>query len=336
MKLLRFSLGLAFILTHAALADVQVLFQNNVFTPPRLVTFGSPLGNLTGTGVRNGVFGNASYVAQLFQVIGTKEIPIGPRVNFRAAATSSPGTWSGAIRTIPGASPGEIVYLRVKAWDASAESFECAYGRDLLAGASVVFAYQEPIVVSQPVDLYMANFRGFEIGVPLTPCRYGWPFHDLSTSENSPVALPHFWFPPEYWFSAFWLAASEANQRSGTKRGEVALVGGAITYTPNSNSYGEEAFFGFCCDLPVRVSTVTIEPSPMRPYLAVTAGEGSVQHHLVLRGLAPRRYRVEQSENLSAWEPVGEFTASFSEVPVQDLSLASTAARFYRAVELGN
>jgi hypothetical protein len=55
---------------------------------------------------------------------------------------------------------------------------------------------------------------------------------------------------------------------------------------------------------------------------------------LVLRGLAPKRYRVEQSSDLGTWTPLGEFTANYSEVPVQDLALADATARFYRAVEL--
>jgi hypothetical protein len=68
--------------------------------------------------------------------------------------------------------------------------------------------------------------------------------------------------------------------------------------------------------------------------LDVATKGSNTAHLLVLRGLAPKRYRVEQSSDLGTWTPLGEFTANYSEVPVQDLALADATARFYQAVEL--
>ena len=146
-------------------ADSAVTFQNNVFTPSRLVTFGSGFSSaLQGTGVRNGVAGTASYVAQLFTVVGGVETAVGATANFRAATTTSPGTWSGASRTLTGIAPGTAVSLVVKAWDSAAASYDAAKaGNGLGFGKSAVFSYTQPDPVLLPSDTYMTGFAGFAI-----------------------------------------------------------------------------------------------------------------------------------------------------------------------------
>jgi hypothetical protein len=145
-------------------ADSAVTFQNNVFTPSRLVTFDSTFGALSGSGVRNGVAGTASYVAQLFTVVGGVETAVGATANFRAASTSSPGTWSGASRTLTGVAPATAVNLVVKVWDNSVASYEAASaGQNLGFGKSAVFSYTQPDPVLLPSDTWMSNFAGFSI-----------------------------------------------------------------------------------------------------------------------------------------------------------------------------
>lgn len=143
-------------------ADSAVTFQNNVFTPSRLVTFDSTFGALSGSGVRNGVDGTANYVAQLF-IAGT-DTAVGAIANFRAATTSSPGTWSGAGRTLAGIAPGTAVNLVVKVWDNSVGSYDLAAAAEQVGyGKSAVFSYTQPDPVLLPSDTYMTGFAGFSV-----------------------------------------------------------------------------------------------------------------------------------------------------------------------------
>ncbi len=331
----------------AALADITVIFQNNVFTPSRLVTFGS--GNLAGTGVRNGVSGDASYVAQLIRLIDGGEIPIGGLANFRAATTTQPGTWSGANRTITGVNPGETVMLKVKVWDKSAATYDQARDTGLMVGQSAPFAYSQPVVVALPSDTYMWNFLGFSIS---NDCFYT-PEWVLTTPHGSQI--PEFpenglgTVPEAESFRSPWPGAVPREDWYGMLRqlvpplaatwgGALVETNGGLFYRHAPNSYGYVGFSfsrDHCGRLwPFTYLGFTVLPSPRRPYLAVVNDTPPNSRKLVLRGLAPKRYRVEQSENLSAWEPVGEFTANFSEVPVQDLSPLSATARFFRAVDV--
>lgn len=156
-------------------ADSAVTFQNNVFTPSRLVTFDAKFNittpGLGGTGVRNGVDGTANYVAQLFMVgAGGVETAVGAVANFRAATTTQPGTWSGASRTLAGVTPGTAVNLVVKVWDNSVASYELASVADRVGyGKSAVFSYTQPDPVLLPSDTYMTGFQGFSITQNVVP-----------------------------------------------------------------------------------------------------------------------------------------------------------------------
>jgi hypothetical protein len=83
-------------------ADQTISFNNNNLGSPRLVTFAPEVGALAGSGVRYGVADGASFVAQLFRVVGGTEIAIGATANFRAATIASPRTWSGGTRIAVG------------------------------------------------------------------------------------------------------------------------------------------------------------------------------------------------------------------------------------------
>lgn len=146
-------------------ADQTISFNNNNLGSPRLVTFDSTTGALAGTGVRNGVFDGASYVAQLFRLLPDgSEVAIGARANFRASTTTQPGTWSGGTRTVTGVERGTLLVLKVKVWDNSVASYEASCGPGLLRGESVPFLFQDPL--NNPpgaTDNFMFNFQGFAI-----------------------------------------------------------------------------------------------------------------------------------------------------------------------------
>lgn len=153
-------------------ADSAVTFQNNVFTPSRLVTFDNKFAaGISGSGVRNGVDGTANYVAQLFMVgAGGVETAVGAVANFRAATTTQPGTWSGASRTLTGVTPGTAVNLVVKVWDNSVASYELASTAiEVGYGKSAVFSYTQPDPVLLPSDTYMTGFAGFSITQNVVP-----------------------------------------------------------------------------------------------------------------------------------------------------------------------
>jgi hypothetical protein len=146
-------------------ANQAISFNNNNLGSPRLVTFCSTFGNLRGSGVRNGVADGASFVAQLFHVVGGTEIAIGATANFRAATTTSPGTWSGGTRTAVGVPQGTPMNLKVKAWDAAFPTYEAAWAAGKAVGQSATFSFQD--VMSDPpgaADNFMVNFQGFAIG----------------------------------------------------------------------------------------------------------------------------------------------------------------------------
>ena len=149
----------------AVQADQAINFNNNNLGTPRLVTFGSTFGALSGSGVVNNAAGNAaSYVAQLFVVNGTTATAIGATANFRVATTASPGTWSGGTRTLVGATQGAELNLQVRAWDNAFSSYEAALAAGKGAGQSAIFTFKDAL--SNPpgaADNLMVNFQGFQI-----------------------------------------------------------------------------------------------------------------------------------------------------------------------------
>lgn len=155
----------------AVQAQQTISFQNNNQGTPRLVTWGSSFGALAGQGVKNGTADGASYVAQLFIKAGDGSLTaVGATANFRAATTSSPGTWSGGTRTTTVAL-GTDLNLVVRAWDVSAGSYDAAkaaFGKGY--GESAVFAFKDAL--SSPpgaADNFMVNFQGFSLTQNIIP-----------------------------------------------------------------------------------------------------------------------------------------------------------------------
>jgi hypothetical protein len=141
--------------------------------------------------------------------------------------------------------------------------------------------------------------------------------------------------PREDWYA---LLRSVVAPRAAELGGALVEFDGRLYYRHAPNTYGSVEFWKFVwlCDIPVGlpILSFTVLPSPKRPYLALNPADATKPGQLVLRGLAPKRYRVEKSADLSAWQPVGEFVANYSEVPVQALAPNATEVQFFRAVEL--
>jgi hypothetical protein len=289
---------------------------------------------------------HSAWIAQLFRVINTNgsliRVPIGDAANFRAPGTVQPGTWLGGTRIIPGVAPGEVVRLQVRVWEKSYASFEVPRSCGYPTGESPIFDYvYSPSIPEQPSDKEMKNFQGFVVTQPLSPCYLGNPSppppHLIPCNENEERAIAP---PSDFTYGqAIWIMGviegSQTNRLVGSALGQVAIKGETMVYRPNPFAYGvEDVWGGFCCGRSLVYARFEIAPSPRRPYLDVATKGSNTAHLLVLRGLAPKRYRVEQSSDLGTWTPLGEFTANYSEVPVQDLALADATARFYQAVEL--
>ena len=337
--------GLLCLLT-GSFADVPVFFDNRVFGTARLVTISVPFGvNQGPLPLRNGIpeF-HSEWIAQLFRVINTNgsliRVPIGDAANFRAPTTGLPGTWSGGTRIIPGVAPGEVVQLQIRVWDKRYASFDVPRSCGYPTGESPIFDYvYAPSAPEQPSDKEMKNFEGFVVTQPLSPCYLvnpsPPPLHLIPCNENEEATVvPPSNFTYGSWF--MWVVeGSLANRQTGSALGELANKGENMVYRPDPFTYGVEDVWGtFCCGNSAVYARFEIAPSHRRPYLDVVAESSNTAHSLVLRGLAPKRYRVDQSDDLVAWTPVGEFTANYSEVPVHDLALADAKSRFYRAVEL--
>lgn len=340
---------LATLAVQAAAEDQTVSFNNNNLGRPELVTFGSEFGALAGSGVRNGVADGASFVAQLNLVAadGTL-VPAGATANFRASTTALPGTWSGGTRKLPGVSPGTAVSLKVRVWDSGYPSFEAAAAANKGTGESAVFAFQDPLN-NPPVasDFFMTNFRGFSINKQPCPLTPSW-FFTTPSADGGRVYENELWdipdgtirdqpVPRDNWYA---FLRSVVPPQADALGGTLVELDSRLFYRHAPNSYGYVNFVitGLHCDTPfvvqMAILSYTVLPSPKRPCLALNPGSASTPAELVLRGLAPKRYRVEKSADLSAWQPVGEFVANYSEVPVQALAPNATEVQFFRAVEL--
>lgn len=146
-------------------ADQTFSFNNNNLGTPRLVTWDSTFGALSGQGIKNGTADGASYVAQLFIKNGDTLTPVGATANFRGATTTSPGTWSGGTRTATGVEQGTALNLVVRVWDNSVANYDAAKAAfNKGYGESAAFAFKDPL--SSPpgaTDNFLVNFQGFSI-----------------------------------------------------------------------------------------------------------------------------------------------------------------------------
>lgn len=309
-----------------------------------LVTFGSTFGGtlppgsreagklVAGSGVQNGVDG--TYVAQLYRVDRTSgnETSVGAAANFRSLNTVVPGTWSGFSAVIPGALPGEVVWLRVKAWDKAAGSYEGAVQSFGFAyGQSAVFSYSQPATITDPSDTWPINFKGFAIKHNLATPFGPWsinvptvsvienesvPVPDATLANGEPVSREQWYWALELWF--WWSGV--------VNRDRLSEVDGRLLYYPPSHTYGLLSYADDSINL-----TFEVRPSARRPYMAVV--QDPFIWRVALRGLEGRRYRVERSTDLAKWDRVGEFTANSTEVTAEAVS-ATSLTTYFRAVDV--
>ncbi|MCI0748732.1 MAG: PEP-CTERM sorting domain-containing protein [Verrucomicrobia subdivision 3 bacterium] len=139
----------------SALAQGTVTFVNSgnfPTTADRLVYFDP------GTGVAVPLVGT-NFVAQLFfgDSATSLQAHTAAPSRFRVPTTLSPGTWSGATRTLTGFGTGSTVVMQVRVWDENNPS---------IVANSATFNYTVPAPGSPAQQFLMDNFRMFTYVVP--------------------------------------------------------------------------------------------------------------------------------------------------------------------------
>ena len=132
--------------------DAEVNFANNVFTPPRLVTYANGV-PVTGT--------NFS-AALLYGTSASSLTPHPMPARFRVATTTQPGTWSGGIRTLTGIPniPGTVVWMQVGVYDNTQfASYSAALAGGGVLVTSRVVPFTGPTPPLGPTSLDMVNFQ---------------------------------------------------------------------------------------------------------------------------------------------------------------------------------
>ncbi len=292
---LLFALGLL-LSPLAWAADSTVSFNNNNLGTPRLVTFDWSWGDLSGTGVRNGVADGRNFTAQL--VFADSGVEIGAPANFRASTTASPGTWSGGTRTMVGVPRGTPVMLQVLVKDA-------ATGFTL--GSSAPFRFVDQM--SNPpgaADNFMLEFQGFSInrtgggGSVVVPPSVSCPPNSgpvtIKVVEGDVAAMPLAADPVT--------AELVRNAPASLELGAWSGVYPAMTFKARMGIYGRQSFqtgyhlaaTTYCAQDII----LDVAPNPERygPRLRLTPGSPNL---VSLLGLTNRTYRVEISKDLKAW-----------------------------------
>jgi hypothetical protein len=142
----------------SAFAQGTVSFNNNsafTTTADRLVRdlAGAPL---VGT----------NWVAQLYSGADANSLTAltDPVVRFRVPTTTSPGTWSGATRALPGFTSGQTATLQVRVWDGNLfANYAAAVAGGGIYGLSTPFTYTVPAAGSPPAAFFMEGLRGFTL-----------------------------------------------------------------------------------------------------------------------------------------------------------------------------
>jgi hypothetical protein len=155
MKWLRWLLLAGAVTSYAQ--DAQVNFNNNVFTPPRLVTYASTGAPVSGT--------NLSAVL-LYGTSATSLAPHPMPARFRVPTNTQPGAWNGGLRTLIGIpnTPGTQVLMQVAVYNnVQFASYAAALAGGGILGASQVFLHTVPTPPLGPASLDMVNFSAFTI-----------------------------------------------------------------------------------------------------------------------------------------------------------------------------
>lgn len=137
--------------------DAEVNFNNNVYTPQRLVTY---------QGTSTGVTGTNLSAVLLYGAVGGSLAPHSSPARFRVTTTAQPGTWNGGTRTLTGIAntPGTQVSMRVAVYDnVRFASYAAALAGGGILGQSAIFTYTVPTPPLGPTSLDIVNFGSFTI-----------------------------------------------------------------------------------------------------------------------------------------------------------------------------
>jgi len=295
-----------------------VEFNNNVdFRTPgdRLVRWydGSPL---TGT----------NYAAQLyygFNVSNLLPLP-DPPVRFRIHTTTAPGTWLGAIRTLPGVVPGTPIKLQVKVWDLRhGATFEEAANRGLFAFASLPFDYTPPVNALTPAEFYMENFRSsMWLSCPMfpTPIIHVHPTSQTVRAGTNVTLRVVAEYPchTDWYFNGALLTGTYPNSTLTISNVQPANVGDYYARVINFNGFASATS---------QVARVTLIGQPRLSSITHLAGGFSFE----VPASAGETFVIETATNLTpptVWIPISTNTAPFSFTN----STATDHQRFYRTV----
>jgi hypothetical protein len=162
--------------------SVPVNFNNLVLGLDRLVydLGGQPL---VGT----------NWQAQLFLDTTTGLVAVGGSGTglFRAAGTSSPGTWSGASRDLPGVNAGQTVQLEVRVWDVSQfGTYDAASAAGGVTGTSGLFSYTfAPGNPPSPTDSWLKNLTTIRLVDAPAPPPLVKQIHHPTPGEGDPLPV---------------------------------------------------------------------------------------------------------------------------------------------------
>ena len=136
--------------------DAEVNFNNNVFTPPRLIVYPGTSTPVTGTNLSAVLLYGTSPSS-----LTAHSVP----ARFRVSTTTQPGTWNGGVRTLNGIPnvPGTLVSMQVAVYDnVRFANYAAALAGGGIYGLSSIFTYTVPTPPLGPTSLDMVNFQPFQ------------------------------------------------------------------------------------------------------------------------------------------------------------------------------
>ena len=244
---------------------------------------------------------------------------------------SGDGIFGLGVLTVPGVGSGGSAEITVRAWDSTVgKTFPLASANGSPAG-SVTFTVSGLATGANPPP-GMDNFRGFTLGSPTILTQAF-----VSVDENVPGPVLWLLCRPGWGGECEGIlgvpSVSLAHSTLGTFSGRDCQ----IVFNPFPNRYGSEGFlFPLCGDqwAESQSGSISIRPAPERsmPALVVVSSQGKTIPKL--RGLNARRYRIERSADLTAWNASGEVVGNFSEVDLSPFLPPDDRAQFFRAIDV--
>jgi hypothetical protein len=295
----------------------SVLFANNVLPnpPDRRVRWAEGSG-LTGT----------NYVAQLYY--GFTPSSLSPLTNppapFRPHTTTSPGTWIGGTRILPGISPGTPIFLQVKVWDLRyGASFEEVFAQGGFALPFQPFSYTPPANPLSPSDFYMENFSSaIWLSCPMfpTPIIHVHP-ESQTVPRGTTVQLR---VVAEYPCDTEWFFNGASI--TTTHPGSTTLTINNVQPANVGDYYARVMNFNGSASATSQVARITLVGQPRLSSIAHSGGLFMFE----VPSSANETFVIETTTNLSSanWTPISTNTAPFWFTN----SIGADRQRFFRTV----